>query len=225
MHLNTGNGKTLVGLMLLKSSLNEHAGPAAYLTPDPIYLVDQVEAAAADLDLSTSRDPVPLRAPTLGFSAETDSAASSTSIRRSHEMTPFSALTRSASRSANAARDASSPPRPASGWTGTAPATVVEPAVSSGRLGLFPRQTAGFCLQGLEVMQPWPTSSQRVPQWASRRGDRKPLLLVVRRLLGPEPDNALWQGRYRRPPVVQPGHAAVHGAVDLIRAPRTARRG
>ncbi len=33
--MNTGNGKTLVGLMLLKSALNEHAGPAAYLTPGP----------------------------------------------------------------------------------------------------------------------------------------------------------------------------------------------
>jgi hypothetical protein len=55
--MNTGNGKTLVGLMLLKSSLNENAGPAAYLTPDPVYLVDQVEAAAVDLGLSTSRDP------------------------------------------------------------------------------------------------------------------------------------------------------------------------
>ena len=55
--MNTGNGKTLVGLMLLKSALNEHAGPAAYLTPDPVYLVDQVEAAAGDLGLGTSRDP------------------------------------------------------------------------------------------------------------------------------------------------------------------------
>ena len=54
--MNTGNGKTLVGVMLLTSSLNEHAGPAAYLTPDRVYLVDQVEAAA-DLGLSTSRDP------------------------------------------------------------------------------------------------------------------------------------------------------------------------
>ena len=55
--MNTGNGKTLVGLMLLKSALNEHTGPAAYLTPDPVYLVDQVESTAADLGLSTSRDP------------------------------------------------------------------------------------------------------------------------------------------------------------------------
>ena len=43
--------------MLLKSALNEHVGPAAYLTPDPVYLVDQVEVAAGDLGLSTSRDP------------------------------------------------------------------------------------------------------------------------------------------------------------------------
>ena len=55
--MNTGNGKTLVGLMLLKSSLNERVGPAAYLTPDPTYLVDQVEASAKDLGLSTSREP------------------------------------------------------------------------------------------------------------------------------------------------------------------------
>jgi replicative superfamily II helicase len=56
IRMNTGNGKTLVGLMLLKSALNEHSGPAAYLTPDPVYLVDQVESAARDLGLSTSRD-------------------------------------------------------------------------------------------------------------------------------------------------------------------------
>ena len=35
---------------------SEYAGPAAYLTPDPVYLVAQVEAAA-DLGLSASRDP------------------------------------------------------------------------------------------------------------------------------------------------------------------------
>jgi superfamily II DNA or RNA helicase len=34
--MKTGNEKTLVGLMLLKSSLNERPGPAAYLTPDPV---------------------------------------------------------------------------------------------------------------------------------------------------------------------------------------------
>lgn len=55
--MNTGNGKTLVGLMLLKSALNEHAGPAVYLTPDLKYLVDQVEAVAKDLGLKTSRNP------------------------------------------------------------------------------------------------------------------------------------------------------------------------
>jgi replicative superfamily II helicase len=38
--MNTGNGKTLVGVMLLTGSLNKHAGPAAYLTPDPVHLMD-----------------------------------------------------------------------------------------------------------------------------------------------------------------------------------------
>ncbi|HEX2745498.1 MAG TPA: hypothetical protein VHO07_18150 [Streptosporangiaceae bacterium] len=39
--MNAGNGKTLAGVMLLKSSLNEHTGPVAYLTPGLVYLVDQ----------------------------------------------------------------------------------------------------------------------------------------------------------------------------------------
>jgi len=54
--MNTGNGKTVVGLLLLKSALNEGVGPAAYLTPDT-YLADQVEETAIDLGLSVSRDP------------------------------------------------------------------------------------------------------------------------------------------------------------------------
>lgn len=54
--MNTGNGKTLAGLLLLKSSLNEAAGPAAYLTPDS-YLADQVSATADDLGIRFSRDP------------------------------------------------------------------------------------------------------------------------------------------------------------------------
>ena len=32
--LNVGSGKTLVGLLLLQSSLNEHKGPALYVSPD-----------------------------------------------------------------------------------------------------------------------------------------------------------------------------------------------
>ncbi|MFS0717127.1 helicase C-terminal domain-containing protein [Arthrobacter sp. 1P04PC] len=54
--MNTGNGKTVVGLLMLKSSLNEGVRPAAYLTPDT-YLADQVVATAADLGIVVSRDP------------------------------------------------------------------------------------------------------------------------------------------------------------------------
>src|SRR5690606_27994553 len=39
--MNTGGGKTVVGLLILKSCLNEAAGPAVYVTPD-IYLANQV---------------------------------------------------------------------------------------------------------------------------------------------------------------------------------------
>ncbi|MCX2746277.1 hypothetical protein OOZ51_00425 [Arthrobacter sp. MI7-26] len=54
--MNTGNGKTLAGLLLLKSSLNEGVGPAAYLTPDS-YLAEQVCTTATDLGLPYSKDP------------------------------------------------------------------------------------------------------------------------------------------------------------------------
>lgn len=54
--MNTGNGKTVVGLLLLKSSLNEGLGPAAYLTPDT-YLAEQVLGTAKDLGLAVSNDP------------------------------------------------------------------------------------------------------------------------------------------------------------------------
>ena len=43
--MNTGSGKTTVGLLLLKSSLNEGVYPAAYFAPDN-YLCSQVEAEA-----------------------------------------------------------------------------------------------------------------------------------------------------------------------------------
>ncbi|ALE91172.1 hypothetical protein AOC05_00340 [Arthrobacter alpinus] len=54
--MNTGGGKTVVGLMMLKSCLNDGAGPAVYITPD-IYLADQVRAEAAALGLETTDDP------------------------------------------------------------------------------------------------------------------------------------------------------------------------
>jgi hypothetical protein len=54
--MNTGGGKTVVGLMMLKSSLNEGAGPAVYITPD-IYLADQVRDEAKALGIETTDDP------------------------------------------------------------------------------------------------------------------------------------------------------------------------
>ncbi|NKZ03134.1 DEAD/DEAH box helicase [Actinomadura latina] len=54
--MNTGGGKTVVGLMMLKSCLNEGAGPAIYIAPD-IYLADQVRAEADALGMETTDDP------------------------------------------------------------------------------------------------------------------------------------------------------------------------
>src|SRR6185312_8066533 len=48
--MNTGAGKTLVGLLILQSSLNEGVGPAVYVTPDN-YLLSQVIAEATDLGI------------------------------------------------------------------------------------------------------------------------------------------------------------------------------
>lgn len=54
--MNTGGGKTVVGLLLLKSCLNEGIHPAYYVAPD-IYLATQVMREAADLGLFVSDDP------------------------------------------------------------------------------------------------------------------------------------------------------------------------
>jgi hypothetical protein len=56
LKMNTGAGKTVVGLILLKSCLNEGAGPAVYVSPD-IYLADQVRKEAAALGIQTTDDP------------------------------------------------------------------------------------------------------------------------------------------------------------------------
>ena len=48
--MNTGSGKTLVGLLLLQSSLNEGVAPAVYVTPDN-YLIEQVVAEAVALGI------------------------------------------------------------------------------------------------------------------------------------------------------------------------------
>ncbi|MGY0063795.1 DEAD/DEAH box helicase family protein [Streptomyces sp. LZ34] len=53
--LNTGADKTLVGLIICQSSLNDGAGPALYLAPDP-YLAEQAAQQAADLGLDVVTD-------------------------------------------------------------------------------------------------------------------------------------------------------------------------
>jgi len=53
--MNTGGGKTVVGLLLLKSCLNEDKYPAAYICPDN-YLVKQVLDAAKELGLEVTSD-------------------------------------------------------------------------------------------------------------------------------------------------------------------------
>lgn len=61
--MNTGSGKTLVGLLILKSSLNDGIGPAVYLTPDN-YLAKQVVDEAQDLGVAyteNENDPAFLR--------------------------------------------------------------------------------------------------------------------------------------------------------------------
>ncbi len=54
--LNVGSGKTLVGLLLLQSSLNEEIAPAIYIAPDK-QLVDQVIAEAKALGIEATDDP------------------------------------------------------------------------------------------------------------------------------------------------------------------------
>lgn len=54
--LNTGGGKTVVGLLIARSSLAEGMGPVAYLVPDK-YLVDQVVAEAGRLGIPVVTDP------------------------------------------------------------------------------------------------------------------------------------------------------------------------
>lgn len=53
--MNTGSGKTVVGLLILKSCLNEGKGPAVYIVPDN-YLVEQVVQEATSLGLPATND-------------------------------------------------------------------------------------------------------------------------------------------------------------------------
>jgi len=53
--MNTGGGKTAVGLLCLQSSLNENVKPAVYITPDP-FLVKQVRDEARALGIAATDD-------------------------------------------------------------------------------------------------------------------------------------------------------------------------
>lgn len=53
--MNTGGGKTAVGLLSLQSSLNENVKPAVYITPDN-FLVEQVVAEAHALGIAVTTD-------------------------------------------------------------------------------------------------------------------------------------------------------------------------
>ena len=53
--MNTGGGKTVVGLLILKALLNSGVRPAVYVAPDP-YLVRQVRAEARALGIETTDD-------------------------------------------------------------------------------------------------------------------------------------------------------------------------
>lgn len=54
--MNTGSGKTVIGLVILKSSLNEGVGPAVYLVPDN-QLRTQVQETASELGIMWTSDP------------------------------------------------------------------------------------------------------------------------------------------------------------------------
>lgn len=54
--MNTGSGKTTVGLLILQSCLNETGGPAVYVVPDN-YLIAQVCQEANQLGVCVTQDP------------------------------------------------------------------------------------------------------------------------------------------------------------------------
>lgn len=55
LKMNTGSGKTIVGLLCLQSCLNEGKGPAVYVVPDN-FLITQVVAEAGDLGIAVTED-------------------------------------------------------------------------------------------------------------------------------------------------------------------------
>ena len=57
--MNTGGGKTVVGLLMLKSCLNEGVGPAVYVTPDN-YLVSNGHLDAAKVSAQGKGETSPV---------------------------------------------------------------------------------------------------------------------------------------------------------------------
>lgn len=55
--MNTGTGKTAVGLLMLQSSLNEGRGPALYVSPDNYLALQVRQQARAGLGIETVDDP------------------------------------------------------------------------------------------------------------------------------------------------------------------------
>lgn len=55
LKMNTGSGKTVVGLLILKSCIEEGKGPSVYVVPDD-YLIEQVVNEASDLGIETTTD-------------------------------------------------------------------------------------------------------------------------------------------------------------------------
>ncbi|TKI53620.1 DEAD/DEAH box helicase [Lysinibacillus mangiferihumi] len=53
--MNTGSGKTVVGLLMLQSYLNDGKGPAIYIVPDN-YLIEQIIKEAQDLGINVTKD-------------------------------------------------------------------------------------------------------------------------------------------------------------------------
>lgn len=56
LKMNTGGGKTVVGLLILKSCLNDGVAPAVYVAPDK-YLVKQVVKEAQELGIAVVTEP------------------------------------------------------------------------------------------------------------------------------------------------------------------------
>src|ERR1041385_4059855 len=52
LKLHTGQGKTLIGLLILQSKMNEASGPALYLCPNN-FLIDQTCAQAQQFGIET----------------------------------------------------------------------------------------------------------------------------------------------------------------------------